>query len=175
MAIALEYRPGHIGTGRAIYWQSDLTLEYRPEPVESAPAGNQSLAQRINRDLGIEPSDAGRVLLVADTLTLVFGDVDCKLISLDAYTNRRLWLPSQAVLPEVKGHGSLHFLGHPEDGFRQSLGAIPEYEINMSDSWVRIVLRRSGVLLHYLVADNLVVGLGENLIDDIYLLHVAYY
>lgn len=175
MAIALEYRPGHTGTGRAIYWQSDLTLEYRPEPVESAPVGYQSLAQRINRDLGIEPSDAARVLLVADTLTLVFGDVDRRLISLDAFTNRRLWLPSQAMLPEVKGHGSLHLLGQLEDEFRQSLGVIPEYEINVKDSWIRIVLCRRDVLLHYLVADNLVVGLGENLIGDIYLLNLVYF
>lgn len=79
------------------------------------------------------------------------------------------------MLPEVKGHGSLHLLGQLEDEFRQSLGVIPEYEINVKDSWIRIVLCRRDVLLHYLVADNLVVGLGENLIGDIYLLNLVYF
>jgi len=131
------------------------------------------LADAINHQFGIDkPTE---LLLIADTLTLTFGDDDKHLSLLDAYTNSSFWVTSQvSSIPEVKDRGRLLADTALFEVDRYSLNFTPRYEIASNQEWVRIVLNDEKNAAYYEVAEGLVIGLKEQMITDIFLLGVAF-
>lgn len=131
------------------------------------------LADAISHQMGIDkPTE---LLLIADTLTLTFSDDDKHLSLLDAYTNRSFWATSQvSSVPKVKDQGRLLAETALFERDRYSLNLTPRYEIASNQEWVRIMLNDEKKATYYEVAEDLVIGLREQMITDIFLLGVTF-
>ncbi len=132
-----------------------------------------TLAEVISHRFGLDKST--ELLLIADTLTLTFSGDDKHLSLLDAYTNRDHWVTSQVNnIPKIKGQGRLVAEATLFEEGRYSLNLTPRYEIASNQEWVRIVLTDEEKATYYEVAEDLVVGLEERMIADIFLLGVTF-
>lgn len=131
------------------------------------------LADSINKqfDLG-KPAE---LLLIADTLTLTFDGSDHHLAGLDAYTNKQLWrISPKKNLPSIEGRGLLLMEPFRFDADRVSLDVTPHYEIAENQNWIRVILDEVETAFHYQVATNLLVGVKDEALTDIYLLNVMF-
>jgi hypothetical protein len=170
----LNFLPGElIVRGRCVYRTDDMMLEYETSIHQPANLTLPVLSDVLDRKFNLDtPSD---LLLIADTLTLTFSGSDYHLASLDAYTNKQLWdvSPFEKV-PEIRGQGSL--LAEPTSfgGDRCSLGFRPKYEIASNQQWVRVVLSGGNPEHYYEIASNLIVGLRNKIITDMYLLNIVF-
>ena len=159
--------------GRCIYRTEDMVLEYESSAPRSEDVGPPALADVINQKFGLERSK--ELLLIADTLTLTFSGSDHHLSGFDAYTNKQLWnVSSLPKVPEIRRQGLLIAEPASFEDDRYSLCSIPKYEIASNQQWVRVAFSEEISDFHYEVASNLVVGLKNGMVTDIYLLDVAF-
>lgn len=170
----LKFLPGElIPQGRCIYLTADMVLEYEPSATQPERVGALILADVINQKLRIDKP--GELLLIADTLTLKFNSSDYSLYGFDAYTNKQLWTVSSLYrVPEISGQGLLFADPTSFEGDRYSLCLVPKYEIASDQQWIRIVFSEASSDFHYKVASNIVVGLKNGVIMDMYLLGVVF-
>jgi hypothetical protein len=149
-----------------------MTLEcecHVPSPKNAEPSG---LVHSINEQFDLD--SPAELLVLADTLTLTFTGPDYHFAGLDAYTNKQLWKISQEkVVPGINGRGLLLIEPFRTEGDRVSLDATPRYEIEENQQWIRVVFAEVEISYHYKVANNLVVGLEDGALTDIYLLNVT--
>lgn len=159
--------------GQSVYRTSDMTLEYQTETLPSDDLHELSLSKKINRDFNLDNS--AEFLLIIDTLTLTFSGEDHHLSGLDAYTNKQLWEISPfSEVPEIKGQGLLVVDTSSFKDGRYAFGFRPKYEIAANQDWVRVVLGGGHSELYYEVASNLVLGLKNEMITDMYLLNIKF-
>lgn len=174
----LSFYPGKVPRkAKCEYIQSELLLVYEARSQTKNDDKLSNLSDAINHQLGIDKTT--ELLLIADTLTLTFSDDDKHLSLLDAYTNRSYWATSQVrTLPKVIDHGLLLADIELFEGDRYSLNFTPRYEIASTQdweiastqNWVRIVLIDVEETTYYEVAEDLVIGLKEQMITDIFLI-----
>jgi hypothetical protein len=170
----LNFCPGNLpGKARCAYLASELSLVYEASTRSKNAVKLSILADAIDHQLGInKPTE---LLLIADTLTLTFSGDDKHLSLLDAYTNRSFWVTSQVSgIPEVEDQGRLLVETTLFEGDRYSLNLTPRYEIASNQEWIRIVLNDGKEVVYYEVAEDLVVGLREQMITDIFLRGVTF-
>jgi hypothetical protein len=158
---------------KCAYIEGELSLVYEASNLSKNEDRLSNLANAISHQFGIaKPTE---LLLIADTLTLTFSDDDKHLSLLDAYTNKNCWVTSQvSSIPKVMDHGRLLADTRLCEGDRYSLNLTPRYEIASNQDWVRIVLNDEEETTYYEVAEDLVIGLREQMITDIFLLGVTF-
>lgn len=175
MSYELAFCYSDIGAdGYCIYRKEDFSLQYEVKKEEPFFDSSSILAENLDIRFGIRlPS---YFYLNIDTLTLVFGGHQKKLVSLDAYTNIALWQQnSQLNLPNIVDRGSLSICNIPEEEDRYCLEGKLRYEFSSDKQCVRIVWQEEVARVHYEVANNLVVGLlAPNVITDIFMLNVIF-
>lgn len=169
----LEFLPSKIlANARCVYNSDEMIMECKFH-VSSGEAQDHDLAETINQQFHLnEPSD---LLLIAGTLTLTFSGSDHHLSGLDAYTNKKLWKVSKIrEVPVVEGRGLLVADPTSFEADRLDLSLTPRFEQAGSQEWVRIVFREDETASHFKVANNLIAGLKEGAITDIYALKVDF-
>lgn len=158
--------------GLCSYNNSDLTLSYELMDRSVENPASQKLSEQINQTYGIDT--VSPILIIADTLTLVFASPGRALVSLDAYTNNALWeensLPS---LPIPISQGSL-CVENCNESDRYTLSISPKYEVSPNSDWVRVSLSDPKFSKYYDIGSNLRVGLSEGQITELFLRDVQY-
>jgi hypothetical protein len=174
MKPVLKFLPGEVAVqGKVVYRQNDLTLEYQTEISPSVLLEKYSLLAHLDRQFNV--NQATDILLIADTLTLTFSAPAYHLSGFDAYTNSQLWLTSgESEVPQVSEQGLLLIDAASVEGDRYSLNIEPKYEIAPTRQWVRVIFSESYMNSYYEIASNMIVGLREAIITDIYLLNVEF-
>lgn len=169
----LKFRPStRLAATTCVYRGIEMTLECESRAPSPRNRERGEIADSINHQFNLDKPI--ELLLIADTLTLTFSGVDHHLAALDAYTNRQLWKVSQLKeVPSLKGRGLLLLDPIHIKGDRVSLQATPRYEIAENQEWIRVVLDEVKSPFHYEVANNLVVGLKDESLIDIFLLNVV--
>lgn len=171
MGIKVKFKPGDVETrGRGIYRRVDSYLVYERSDLENSTVAGSQDRETVASCI---PSRRRRFLLIADTLTITFGEEDLHLLGLDAYTNSDFWAEcgDHVHVPRVKAIGSLYIDGAPADEDRATLETQPQYAIGPDRTWVRVILQE-GEAEHYQVGEGLVVGLIQHKIADIFLINV---
>lgn len=137
---------------RPVYLREDAYLVYAPKAA------------------AVEVAGADRRLVIADTLTLVFAAGTGTFLSLDAYTRPIWWQPEASLaLPQPAGRGQLRARGFPPGDDRFSLGIVPRYEVNWDTRLLRIVLGPEQAPTYYEVGANLLAGLRQGKLVDLFL------
>ncbi len=162
----MTFVPGDLGSmGRAIYSRGDLWLRYEIQNRERRAPG--TLAEEIDARLRI---DLQPLFVIADTLTLVFGSRERHLESLDARTDEAGWVSARvSELPVSNGQGALVVSGLPAESDHAAVDLIPQYEVGPTHDWLRIGLARGEHVSYYEVAQDMLVGVENGDLVDIFL------
>lgn len=154
-----------------VYRTNDMNLSGKIKDLSLKDTPSHLLLSNINQRLNIKQQDT---LVIADTLTMTFGNSENCLLAIDAYTNKEKWRSSSLIdKPSVVGRGYIVAETHSSND-RYSLDLKPTYEIGCNQNFIRIILKESERASYYSVADNLIVGLYKANITDIFCLNIKY-
>ena len=173
MKPVLQFLPtNNVANASCVYDATNMTLQC-DFLVPSAEPQPQTLAESINKQFYLERHSD--LLLIADTLTLTFSGSEHHLSGLDAYSNKSTWRVSKVpVLPNIEGRGLLVVDPALFEHDRFAIDLTPSYEQSRHQEWVRIVFREDETASHFEVAKNLMTGLKDGMLTDIYLLKVNF-
>jgi hypothetical protein len=146
----------HMTPGFCVYNANDYSLEY-----EIYTEQKKTMCRKI--------------LLIYDTLTVVFDATSRKFISLDDYTNIDQWQKKDFIhLPEIDCTGTLIIEDGFEDDDRYSYRIRPFY--NYSKDIINIILIDKDIPFSKFctISDNLIVGIFNNNITSCYVLNTTF-
>jgi hypothetical protein len=162
----------NLSTGECIYSQNDYYLEYIEIQHCNKTENKKSLANQINERMMID-SKSDNFLVIVDTLTLVFDKKKGDLKTLDAFTNKNRWIKNLAKkIPQTIDNGILTLCNFANNDDRDSINIFPKYEYPGTDDWVRIVFFEDKNIQYYKVSSNLIVGLTNGKLSEIFLLNL---
>jgi hypothetical protein len=172
MSVVFRFEKGPLGTkGSCVYRSDEFSLEYVVSEPRDQIRDPRDLAELIDRSRGIDVPR--RLLVISDTLTVVFEGPDCKLTSLDAYTNIAKWQRTeQERPPEPRDMGAIMLEGVPGDTDRLTLDRSPVYEFSEKSRWLRISFEGSEATTCCQVGSDLLVRLKEARIVELILLNI---
>lgn len=173
MKPVLQFLPSKdMANASCVYNAADMSIQCEIL-VPSAEQPRQTLAESLDKQFYLERRSD--LLLIADTLTLTFSGSDHQLSGLDAYSNKNTWKVSKTrELPSIEGRGFLVVDPASFKHGRLALDLTPLYEQSRHQEWVRIVFREDETASHFEVAKNLMAGLKDGMVTDIYLLKVNF-
>lgn len=158
--------------GEASYNEHDLALVYDVSIEAGTNFEPTLLADSI--DVGLRISRSEDVLITVDMMTLVFDGAKFCLKSLDAYTNKALWKVSSKKVPIITNKGLLVVDPVSLENSEGTVDIELKYEFSPNFNWVRIRWLDEDSANFIQVGSNMIVGLHNTMISDIYLLNVKY-
>ncbi len=132
----------HELNGVAFYIQDEYAFNYKPKRLKKSSS----------------------LLLIYDTLTIVFEEESRQFYSLDAYTNKDIWKHDRNLsFPQDCPEGILSILEGFEDDHIESFKFVPEFYYN--DNVVMIDINNHDSKF-YKIGENVIVGLRDHQITS---------
>ena len=164
MTVSFKFVKAEVPKGRAIYYASDLALEYGHATSISYPSRR---VDEINKSLNIRVPD---FRVIADTLTILFAGEEFELVGIDAYTNRHTWIASETLsFPALSGIGKIYCC-FGENSDRLDTMNVPKFAYNESIQLLHILINDvESSTEYYRLSDSLIVGMSDNSLNSLFL------